>query len=195
MLSLLGFIILLRRYALGGLEDIPLRSEFQGGDTQVPQVASKIANKVVMVTAASREKLVDFQDIDNFYQKTWDNRMSYAEAHGNYFCKLIDIGYAFMLLDSNKFEVSREKHPVWCKIPAIAEALDAYPAAEWVWWLDLDAIIMTPHLDLYEYVLNSTAMKMRLLDGKTIIPNGRIAINNKPLPTLNTGQVPHLSTS
>jgi hypothetical protein len=39
---------------------------------------------VVIVTAASHEKLVgDFQEIDNFYQKIWDNRNTYAEAHGN----------------------------------------------------------------------------------------------------------------
>lgn len=94
-----------------------------------------------------------------------------------------------MLLDSDKFTVSNEKHPVWCKLPAIAEALESYPFAEWVWWLDLDTIIMTPHLDLHEYLLSPTAMKTRLLKGETIIPNDRIPIDGKPLPNLLTGEV------
>jgi uncharacterized YccA/Bax inhibitor family protein len=37
---------------------------------------------VVIVTAASTEKLVDFSGVDNFYQNMWNNRMSYANAHG-----------------------------------------------------------------------------------------------------------------
>jgi hypothetical protein len=87
--------------------------------------------------------------------------------------------------------VSREKHPVWCKLPAIAEAMDLYPAAEWVWWLDLDALIMTPHLDLYEYLLNPTVLETRLLKGEKIIPNDRIKIDGKALPELQTGEVYH----
>lgn len=39
-------------------------------------------NGVVIVTAASYEKLADFAGVDGFYQKMWDNRMSYAGAHG-----------------------------------------------------------------------------------------------------------------
>ena len=94
-----------------------------------------------------------------------------------------------MLLDSDKFSVSVEKHPVWCKVPAIAEALEKHPSAEWIWWLDLDTIIMTPHLDLHEYILNPEAMKSRLLQGEIIIPNDRIPVDGKPLPDLVTGEV------
>src|SRR5271168_4091953 len=36
-------------------------------------------NGVIIVTAVSYEKLVDFEGVDGFYQKMWDNRMSFAE--------------------------------------------------------------------------------------------------------------------
>lgn len=99
------------------------------------------------------------------------------------------IGYNFLLLDAKKYNVSRENHLVWCKLPAIAEAMDTYPSAEWIWWLDLDAIIMTPHHDLYEYLLSSAAMKSHLLIGKRVIPNNRINEPYMPLPNLHTGEV------
>ena len=94
-----------------------------------------------------------------------------------------------MLFDSNEFEVSRERHPVWCKPTVIAEAMDKNPLAEWIWWLDMDAIIMTPQLDLYEYLLDPTVLKDRLLQGQTILPNKRIQGVGKPLPDLVTGEV------
>lgn|SRR5437667_2404898 len=94
-----------------------------------------------------------------------------------------------MVLDSNKFEVSREKHPVWCKLPAIAEAFATHPSSEWIWWLDFDAIIMTPSIDLHEYLLGPAALKERLLVGETIIQNDRIVVDGKPLPALQTGEV------
>ena len=34
--------------------------------------------------------------------------------------------------------------PHWGKIPLLAATFAAYPHATWLWWLDLDAIIMTP---------------------------------------------------
>ena len=94
-----------------------------------------------------------------------------------------------MLLDANKFEVAKEKHPVWCKWPAIAEAMKTYPSAEWVWWLDLDAIIMTPHLNLHDYLLGPEVMKSRLLIGEIVVSNNRIKVDSKPLDNLRTGEV------
>ena len=94
-----------------------------------------------------------------------------------------------MLFDSNEFEVSQKRHRVWCKPMVIAEAMEKNPSAEWIWWLDTDAIIMTPHLDLYEYLLSPTALKDRLLQGQTIVSNKRIQVGGKPLPDLVTGEV------
>jgi hypothetical protein len=81
-----------------------------------------------------------------------------------------------MLVDMKEFDIANRLHPVWAKIPAISRALDMYPHAEWIWWLDVDAIIMTPHIDLYERLLNSTQLRGLLLEGKTISTNDRVPI-------------------
>jgi hypothetical protein len=53
----------------------------------------------------------------------------------------------------------------------------------------MDAIIMTPQLDLYEYLLDPTVLKDRLLPGEPILSNIRIQGVGKPLPDLVTGEV------
>jgi len=53
------------------------------------------------------------------------------------------LGYENLLIDINKFAISRARHPVWGKLHSIMEAFAKYPSTEWVWWL-VDAIIMTP---------------------------------------------------
>src|SRR5271170_4117878 len=173
-------------------------SELDITDNTVPQPhpiesSNNKTNSVIIVTAASYEKLADFEGVDGFYQKMWDNRMSFAEAHGNEKLSChANSGYTFMLFDSNGFEGSRERHPRWCKPTIIAEAMEKNPLAEWIWWLDMDAIIMTPQLDLYEYVLDPTVLKDRLLQGETILSNNRIRGVGKPLPDLVTGEVCHV---
>jgi hypothetical protein len=188
--TLLASLFILLLYSLWTFDLVFTRTFHES----VPETESNTARGgVVIVTAASTEKLEDFQGIDHFYQHMWNNRMSYAEAHGTIpFVELLTVGYNFTLFDSSKFEVSREKHPVWCKLPAIAEAMDLYPSAKWVWWLDLDALIMTPHLDLYEYLLDPAVLETRLLKGEKIIPNDRIKIDRKALPELHTGEVHHM---
>lgn len=37
---------------------------------------------VIMVTGLTYERLDSFKDIEDFYQKVWENREQYAEAHG-----------------------------------------------------------------------------------------------------------------
>src|SRR5271155_3124112 len=94
--------------------------------------------------------------------------------------------------DSNEFEVERQRDPVWCKPTVIAEAMEKNPLAEWIWWLDMDAIILTSQLDLYEYLLDPTVLKDHWLQGETILSNNRIQGVGKPLPDLVTGQVFHV---
>lgn len=57
-------------------------------------------------------------------------------------------------------------HPCWAKIPIIHEAFARYPAAKWVWWLDFDALIMSPTIDLGTHLLNPTPMFNKLLKGQ-----------------------------
>ena len=67
--------------------------------------------------------------------------------------------------------------------------MERFPHVEWIWWLDLDALIMTPSLELYDYLLGPEAMGGKLLNKTTIKMNDRIKVDNKALPTLFTGQV------
>jgi galactosyl transferase GMA12/MNN10 family len=94
-----------------------------------------------------------------------------------------------MLLDANKYPVAKEKHPVWSKVPAILEAMNSHPSAEWIWWLDMDALIMNPRLDLFDYLLNPDVLQRRLLTGHQVVPNNRIQLGKSPLPDLETGEV------
>ena len=73
------------------------------------------------------------------------------------FVRLI-VGYELLFLDANSFEISKQRHPVWSKFKAIELALNQFPHVEWIWWLDLDALIMTPSLELYDYLLGPEAM-------------------------------------
>jgi galactosyl transferase GMA12/MNN10 family len=73
-----------------------------------------------------------------------------------------------------KYNISHERSPVWAKMAAVEEAFATFPSAEWVWWLDMDAIIMTPSLELYEHLLDPEVMKTKLLDGEEIVSNDRI---------------------
>ena len=97
------------------------------------------------------------------------------------------LGYQAMLLDLNTFEVTKERHAVWGKLPAIMQAFETHPSAEWVWWLDIDAIIMTPSIDLYDYLLSPEILRTRLLEGKDLIADPRILGENHT--DLRTGEV------
>lgn len=41
---------------------------------------------------------------------------------------------------------------------ALINCFNRFPDAKWIWWLDFDALTMTPTLDLGEYFLNPDAM-------------------------------------
>lgn len=51
----------------------------------------------------------------------------------------------------------------WNKIPILQEAFIRYPEAEWVWWLDLDIIIMNTSLSIYDHVLSDEGMARNIL--------------------------------
>jgi hypothetical protein len=68
-----------------------------------------------------------------------------------------------MIVDLASYVITLTTHPVWGKLPAIMEAMDTYPNAEWIWWLDSDAIIMNAKLDLYKLLLDHKVLPSRLL--------------------------------
>jgi hypothetical protein len=142
---------------------------------------------VVLLTGLTTNKLKDFEGVDDFYGKLWNNRLTFTVTHGTLIpplctCRLTK-GYSLNLVDMKDFQFSNTSHPVWAKMPAISATLDKFPLAEWVWWLDADAIIMTPHIDLYEYLLSPAALKNNLIHDEAIRMNDRVPIHPKdPIP-------------
>ena len=79
------------------------------------------------------------------------------------------VGYELMSVDLASYVVTRTSHPVWGKLPAILDAMRTYPDAEWIWWLDVDAIIMTPDIDLYQHLLDPEILQTKLVEGEPIL--------------------------
>jgi len=89
--------------------------------------------------------------IDNIVERAAANRKAYCEFQG----------YTYHFVNISKFDLDGA-HPVWKKLPAIVETFNTYPDAQWVWMLDLDAIIMTPTADLREILLSKKGMERAL---------------------------------
>lgn len=91
------------------------------------------------------------------------NREDFAAFHGIDSQSLIlTLEYDFMWANLSEYRISNA-HAVWSKILVLVDAFDQYPNAEWIWWLDFDAVIMTPTIELGEYILNPDAMFSKLL--------------------------------
>jgi hypothetical protein len=94
------------------------------------------------------------------------------------------VGYHNMVVDLNNLRITRGRNAVWGKLEAIMVAFAQYPSTEWVWWLDIDAFITNPHLDLHEHLLDPDVLSSRLIEGDAILPNSRIqAVGGHELKT------------
>jgi len=78
---------------------------------------------------------------------------------------LLILGYDFMWANLSEYRVKGE-HAVWTKMSVLVDTIKRYPEAKWIWWLDFDAVIMSPTIDLGEYILNPDAMYSKLLKGQ-----------------------------
>lgn len=74
-----------------------------------------------------------------------------------------------MTVDLGRYRLTKAADPVWGKLPAILEAFGRYPSSEWIWWLDVDAIIMTPEIDIFQHVLDPQVLNRRLREGDPIL--------------------------
>ena|SRR5947207_1039860 len=83
------------------------------------------------------------------------------------------LGYENHMVDMRKYRISEGRSLVWGKLAAVMEAFEKYPDAEWVWWLDMDAIIMS-NIDLYSYILDPDVLINRLVQGEDVSNNSRI---------------------
>lgn len=89
------------------------------------------------------------------------NRREYCARHG----------YINHFINMSRIEMPESPHPVWKKLPAIVETFQTYPDALWVWWLDLDAIIMTEDFELETKILSDDAIDKNLLRHEEIKKN------------------------
>lgn len=107
------------------------------------------ANQIVILTASDGKG--HNGGIQDLIGQTRTNRQDYADLHG----------YHYHFINITKYDL-QGAHPVWAKLPAVADAFNAFPDAQWVWWLDLDAIIMTPTVDLNKLLLSHEALGAQL---------------------------------
>lgn len=83
-----------------------------------------------------------------------ENRQEYCDYHG-YTNLVVD-------LDPYKPLLPNGVPMHWLKLYAIKHAFEHHPEAKWVFWIDSDAIIMNPTIDLAAHVLNKDVLKKKL---------------------------------
>jgi hypothetical protein len=107
--------------------------------------------KILILTAHDGQGTASVEEIN---RQTMQNRDEYAAYHG----------YTHYFVNTTKFKSGDryERPSVWFKMPAIKEAFDEHPEAEWVWWLDADAIIMNAELPIAEHFLSPYVLRERL---------------------------------
>jgi len=111
-------------------------------------------DQVVLLTASDGKG--NNGGIQDILKLTTQNRKDYCDYHG----------YIYEFINISNYDLAGA-HAVWKKIPAIVEAFNKHPDAQWVFWLDLDAIIMTPTQDLNSLILSKEAMKKAIDAGSS----------------------------
>ncbi|KAF5096735.1 hypothetical protein D0Z00_002687 [Geotrichum galactomycetum] len=119
------------------------------------EVAEPSGQKVMVLTASDGNGANSL--IKNVMDMAEENRREYCDYH-NYVYKFINI---------SQFDL-QGAHPVWGKLNALKKAFDDHPKVEWIWWMDVDMIIMTPEIDLAKHILNPEVLKQRLSYGRPI---------------------------
>ena len=107
---------------------------------------SKNAKKIVMVTGSSGTNRM--LGIPHIKEMIYENRKTYAEKHG----------LEFMWANMTSYNLPDGSPIYWNKIPILKEAFARYPHAEWIWWMDVDIIIMNMSLNIYDHVLSREGM-------------------------------------
>ncbi|WCJ31447.1 Galactosyl transferase GMA12/MNN10 family protein [Euphorbia peplus] len=91
-----------------------------------PSFAAGARDRVVMITG-SQSKPCKNPTGDHFLLRFFKNKVDYCRIHG------YDIFYNNVLL--------HPKMPsFWAKYPVVKAAMLAHPEAEWIWWVDSDAM-------------------------------------------------------
>lgn len=106
---------------------------------------------VVMVTGSSGSNRM--LGIPHIKEMVYENRMTYAEKHG------LD----FMWANISSYNLPNGAPVYWNKIPILQEAFMRFPETEWVWWMDIDIIIMNMSLNIYDHVLSQEGLARNIL--------------------------------
>jgi hypothetical protein len=107
------------------------------------EVPSLGTNEVVLVVGTDGKS----HRIQNMEEMVRENRHQYAAMHGIEFSIVSNVGYELFWANFSEYRIG-DVHPVWSKVPVLADTFVKYPNAKWVWWLDIDAIIMSPEFSL-----------------------------------------------
>jgi hypothetical protein len=117
-----------------------------------------------MVTASAGTNRI--LSIPHVKEMVYENRMSYAYKHG----------HEFMWANITSYSLPNNAPVYWNKIPVLQEAFLRFPKAEWIWWLDMDIIIMNMSLSLHDHILSPEGLARNiLLDQKINKPGGNFS--------------------
>lgn len=131
------------------------------------------AGKVLMVTASSG--IGGFLGIPHMKERVYENRISYAHRHG----------YEHLWANITTYNLSHGEPIYWNKIPVLQEAFIRYPHVEWVWWMDMDIIIMNHSLSIWDHVLSPEGMARNVVLNQTINKPGGGPSGWKTPPSYN----------
>lgn len=99
---------------------------------------------------------------DDYLQKIVSNRKEYADAQG----------YGLYVRDVKDFDhrVIDPEKTEWKKLPLLRAAMQDHPGAKFYWYLDQNAIIMNPNLNLEEHILEPKRLNSLVLRDIPIVP-------------------------
>ncbi|WBW75392.1 Golgi alpha-1,2-galactosyltransferase Gma12 [Schizosaccharomyces osmophilus] len=114
------------------------------------------------------------------------NRREYAERHG----------FIFEFLDASDYaaKVTGHLYP-WVKVPMLKDTMDKYPDAEWIWWLDHDALIMNKDANVVETLLDHDKLNSLLTRGAEYKSGAGIESNGLYTPEQQQAQDVHFIMS
>ncbi|ANB14090.1 Mnn10p [Sugiyamaella lignohabitans] len=135
------------------LENLTIHNTFHVPQSQrVKNRIEPCEEQILILSACDGIRATD--EDPEFMSLILQNRIDYANLHN----------YSHYFVDTSKFQTGDKAklHPVWFKIAAIREAFEMNPAAQWVWWLDMDGLIMNPKIDLAQHLLHPHVLEQRL---------------------------------
>ncbi|XP_048429909.1 galactomannan galactosyltransferase 1-like [Pyrus x bretschneideri] len=92
-----------------------------------PSFAAGVGDRVLLVTG-SQATACSSPVGDHFLLRFFKNKVDYCRLHG------YDIFY-------NNLALHPKVTGAWAKLPTLRAAMLAHPEAEWMWWVDSDAIV------------------------------------------------------